>query len=107
MAKLQEKQQTLESQEPIHSEVEVVKKQLEENKVNYFLMKANNKISPVYQSTVPLCVCVCVFIVKFKGNVSLIVTMVFFYSFMFCQLVCDSKALPQIDANLILQDIDN
>ena len=36
MAKLQEKQQTLESQEPIHSEVEVVKKQLEENKVNYF-----------------------------------------------------------------------
>ena len=34
MAKLQEKQQTLESQEPIHSEVEVVKKQLEKNKVN-------------------------------------------------------------------------
>ena len=60
MAKLQEKQQTLESQEPIHSEVEVVKKQLEENKVNYFLKKASNKISLlytiVYQSTVPSCV---------------------------------------------------
>ena len=50
MAKLQEKQQTLESQEPIHSEVEVVKKQLEENKVNYFLKKTSNKISLLHYS---------------------------------------------------------
>ena len=79
MAKLQEKQQTLESQEPINSEVEVVKKQLEENKVNYFLKKSSNKISLVYQFIVPLCV-----YFQFKGNVSLIMTVVIFYSFMFC-----------------------
>ena len=52
MAKLQEKQQTLESQEPIHSEVEVVKKQLEENKVNYFLKETSNKISLCYNLSV-------------------------------------------------------
>ena len=33
LAELQKKDQTLKEQEPIHSEVEVVKRQLEENKV--------------------------------------------------------------------------
>ena len=35
LAQLQQREQTLKEQEPIHSEVEVVRKQLEENKVSF------------------------------------------------------------------------